>query len=155
MGDAVARMTSVENADEGRAWDWLDDADDIIVPDQPPVAVYVNPGAAVVVRQRAPWPDEDDPWIWFAPEHAPAVAAAILAAAGLEPAAVTPEPTPVTRKPKCKDPTAAERQRRRRQRKKGSPIEPDLLDRDDRDGATLDPVTPRDDRDGARDGDAA
>ncbi len=136
-------MTSVENADEGRAWSWTDDAGDVVVPDHPPVAVYVNPEAAVVVRQRAHWPDEDDPWIWFAPQHAPAIAAAILEAAGLDATAMMLESTQVGSK--ASDKTAAGRQRRYRERKKKDPaIEPDLLDRnarDDRDVAERNGVT--------------
>ena len=115
---------------EGRPWDWHDDADDVIVPDQPPVACYVNPKGAVVLRQRDDWPSDDDPIIWFAVEHAPAVAAAILDAAGIDATALAPEPAQVASK--AKDPTGAERQQRRRRKKKEST--PDIFDRDDRDG---------------------
>lgn len=136
---------------EGRPWDWHDDAYDVIVPDQPPVACYVNPKGAVVLRQRGIDHYDDDPFVWFRIEHAPAVALAILEAAGLDATALTPEPARACSKPKGA--SGAERQRRYRDRqKKDSTPEPDLLNRnsvtrDERNG-----VTPRD---VTRDGDAA
>ena len=78
-------------ADEGRAWDWTDDAGDVVVPEQPAVAVYLNPKGDVVLRQRGDVFD-DDSWIWFGSEHAVVIAGAILAAAGLDAAALAPKP---------------------------------------------------------------
>ena len=136
-------MTDTDSA--GRAWDWQDDADDVIVRGQSAIACYLNPAGDIVLRQHGDYFDEDA-WIWFAVEQAPAVAAAIIEAAGLDATALAPEPTQ-----KPKDTTAAGRQRRYRKRKKKEPSpEPDIFDRDDRD-VTRD-VTDRDTvtgRDGA------
>ncbi len=122
---------------EGREFDWSDD--DVIVPSQPAVAVYTNPKGAVVLRQQDEFPFGDgDAVVWFAADHAPVVALAILAAAGIDATALAPEPAQVASK--AKDPTGAERQRRRRARQKEETT-PALFDRDTRD------VT-RDDRDG-------
>ncbi len=131
------------SADESHefAWAALEDAGDVVVAEQPPVAVYTNPKGAVVVRQRGDDRDDDDAWIWFAPEHAPAVAAAIMAAAGLDAtdiADLAPEPAQDASKPTAS--TAAERQRRYRQRKKK---EPALFDGDDRNVTECETVTPR------------
>ena len=124
---------------ESCAWDWRDDADDLVVPEQPAIAVYTNPADAVVIRQQGTWND-DDAWIWFSPDHAPAIAKAILEAAGLDATALTPEPAQVV---KPRDATGAERQRRHRERqKKESTAEPGMFDRNDRDVTAT--VTPRD-----------
>ncbi len=110
---------------DGRAWDWSDDARDLVVQEQPAIAVYTNPANAVVIRQAGAWNDDEDAWIWFSPDHALAIAKAILEAAGLDAMALAPEPEQAASK--AKDPTAAERQRRRRARQK----EPELdIDRD-------------------------
>ena len=137
-------MTSVENADEGRAWDWTDDVGDVIVAAQPAIASYVNTAGNIVLRQQGDAFDEDV-WIWFDPQHAPAVAMAILVAAGIDATALTPEPARACSKPKGA--SGAERQRRYRDRqKKGSTPEPDLLNRnsvtrDERNGVTPRNVT--------------
>ncbi len=135
-------MTDIETAGEGREFDWLEDAGDVIVRSQPAVAVYPGPAGVVIRRQGDHWNGDGDDVIWFTTEHAPAVAAPILEAAGLDPTALAPEPT--LRRTKAKDPTAAGRQRRHRERKKKeSTPEPDIFGRD---------VTPEDrdvtDRDG-------
>ena len=75
----------------GRAWDWSDDADDVVVREQPPIAAYRNPSGDVVLRQRGDCFD-DDAWIWFGVDHARAIAAAILEVAGLDATALGPEP---------------------------------------------------------------
>ena len=54
------------------------------MPGQPAIACYLNPTGAIVLRQDT----EDDHFVWFHPEHAAAVAAAILEAAGLDAAAL-------------------------------------------------------------------
>ena len=122
---------------EAHTWNWREDAGDVIVRAQPAIACYLNPAGDIVLRQHGDYFD-DDAWIWFAVEQAPAVAAAILEAAGLDATALAPEPTQ-----KPKDTTAAGRQRRYRKRqKKELTLEPDIFDRDDRD-VTRD-VTDRD-----------
>ena len=129
----------------GRTWCWSDDAADTVVPEQPAIACYTNPEGAVVLRQHGAWNDDDDAWIWFAPEHALAIAKAILAAAGLDGEALDPEPCAA----KPKDATAAERQRRRRTRQKQEKTAA-LFDCDVTDG-----VTPEDRDTVTRDGEAA
>lgn len=103
--------------DAGRDFDWSEAH--VVVPEQPATACYLNPAGGIVLRQQGAWPDNDDHWLWFAPEHAPAVAKAILEAAALSTMAPEPEPEQVGNAPK--DPTAAERQRRRRARQKEEP----------------------------------
>ncbi len=127
-------------AGEGRAWDWTDDAGDVIVPAQPAIACYVNTAGNIVLRQQGDAFDEDV-WIWFDPQHAPAVAMAILEAAGLDTTAFAPEPARACGKPKGKDPTAAERQRRRRKRQREEPTA-DIFDSADRDSTAANPATP-------------
>ena len=85
-------LNDTENTDEDHGFDWGADAGDVIVREQPAIACYVNPAGDIVLRQRG-YP-EDDAWIWFAPGHALAIAAAILEAAGLEvtATALTAEP---------------------------------------------------------------
>ena len=132
---------------ESREFDWLDD--DVIVRQQPAIAIYRNPVGDVVLRQRGDDFYGDDSWVWFRIEHAPAVAAAILELANLDATALTPGPT--LRRTKAKDPTAAGRQRRYREKqKKELTPEPDIFDRDtvtpeDRDVTPeeRDTVTPR------------
>ena len=119
-------------ANESREFDWCDD--DVVVPQQPAIAIYLNPAGDVVLRQRGDVYD-DDSWIWFGSEHALAVARAILEAVGLSVADLVPEPTQV----RSHDTTAAERQRRYRERKKREST-PDIFDRDvaDRNAVTRD-----------------
>ncbi len=128
------------STDEIRGFDWLDDVGDIVVPEQPAIACNPNPKGAIVLRQDT----EDDHFVWFHPEHAAAVAAAILEAAGLDTTALIPEAAQVDSK--SKDPSAAGRQRRYRERKKKQPTpEPDIFDRDvTRDVTDRNTVTPRD-----------
>ncbi len=122
-------MTDIETAGEGREFDWLEYAGDVIVRSQPAVSVYPGPAGVVIRRQGNYWTGDGDDVIWFAAEQAPAIAAAILEAAGLDATALDPEPT--LRRTKAKDPTAAGRQRRHRERKKKeSTPEPDIFDRD-------------------------
>ena len=118
---------------EGHTWDWLEDADDVVVRSQPAVAVYPGP-AGVVIRRQGDWNDDDDV-IWFGINQAPAIAKAIMAAAGLDIADLAPEPAQVAFKPMGS--TAAARQKRYRERKKKEPArEPDIFDHDDRNGVT-------------------
>ena len=105
-------MTADNN---GRPWNWTDDASDTIVPQQPPIACYLNTGDQIVLRQRGDC-FNDDAWIWLNTNHAAALATAILELAGLDIADLAPEPAPCAIKPR--DATGAERQRRRRARQK-------------------------------------
>lgn len=126
----------------GRAWEWADDDGDVVVEEQPPVAIYINPKGAIVIRQRAENRDDDDPFLWFAPQHALAIAKAILEAAGLDAADIadlTLETAQVATKPMAS--TSAARQRRYRDRKKK---EPALFDSDERNVTEGESVTSRD-----------
>ncbi len=117
-------MAPLSADSNGRPWDWSDDAGDTIVPEQPAIAIYTNPADAVVIRQHGAWNDDDDVWVFFSPAHAPAIAAAILAAAGLDIADLAQSVS----KPMAS--TAAARQKRYRDRKKK---EPALFDGEERD----------------------
>lgn len=66
-----------------RDFDWGDADADIIVPEQPAIACYVNINNAVVLRQADQHGLEDDHWVYFHPQYAVAIAYAILDAAGL------------------------------------------------------------------------
>lgn len=70
--------------DESHEFDWLDDADDVIVQSQSAVAVYPGPAGVVIRRQGDHWGGNEDNVVWFATEHAIIVAVAILEAAGLD-----------------------------------------------------------------------
>jgi hypothetical protein len=52
--------------------DWTSANPDIVVPCQPTTAVYENPYGAIVIRQEAPYPD-DDPFVFIRPEYLPAL----------------------------------------------------------------------------------
>jgi hypothetical protein len=88
-------------------FDWNSDAVTVVARTQQAIAVYQNLHGAVVIREQQGWDEDADTIIVIQPEHARAVAAAILSAAGL---ATDRSPRPP------KDPTAANRQRRRRDR---------------------------------------
>jgi hypothetical protein len=92
-------------------FDWIDSAEDVVVPEQAAIAVYLNPKGDVVIRQAGQYHPDEDNWIVVAPDHAPRVAEAILEAAGL--AVYHPEDDQAA---EPKDRTAAERQRRYRER---------------------------------------
>ena len=82
-------LNDTENPDEDHDFDWVADAGDVIVRPQPAVAVYTNPAgdvpvADVVLRQEGDPLSYGDSVVWFAVDHASAVAAAILKAAGLD-----------------------------------------------------------------------
>ena len=70
----VKRTGEAPEAD-GVDFDWNDD-DAVVVPEQRAGAVYWNPRGQIVIRQLG-WPD-DDPFVFFAPEHAVTIAKAIL-----------------------------------------------------------------------------
>ena len=121
---------------ETHEFDWTDDAADVVVKAQPAVAVYPGP-AGVIIRLEGDFND-DDGMVWFSVDKAPAVASAILEAAGLDATDLAPKPTRVASKPMAN--TAAARQKRYRKRKKK---EPALFDGDDRNVTERESVTPR------------
>ena len=126
---------------ESRDFDWLEDASDVVVREQAAVAVYPGPAGVVIRRQGDQLYGDGDDVISFSVEDAPAVAAAILEAAGLDATVLASGTTRVDSKPKGKDPTAAERQRRRRKRQREEPTA-DIFDSADRDSTAANPVTP-------------
>ena len=111
------------SADESREFDWLEDDGDVVVRAQSAIAIYPGPSGVVIRRQGDLWSGDGDDVIWFDPQHAPAVAMAILEAVGLDAAVLTPEPARSSSK--RKGASGAERQ------KKEQPSEPDLLERND------------------------
>ncbi len=92
---------------DSRDFNWGDIDADIVAPEQPAIVCYTNPNGAVVLRQAGQYGLEDDHWVYFYPDHAHAIAAAIMKVAGVG-----------TGETASKDQTAAERQRRYRERKK-------------------------------------
>lgn len=74
-----------QDVDDDREFDWRD-TDSLIVPSQDAIAVYTAQQGGVVLRQQRNdlSRDGEDDIIWFGAEHAPAIAAAILKAAGLD-----------------------------------------------------------------------
>jgi hypothetical protein len=48
---------------EPREFQWRPENEDIIVPPQPALAIYVNQWGQVVIRQEGDWDDEDDIYI--------------------------------------------------------------------------------------------
>lgn len=98
-------------------FDWTGSGS-IAVAEQLAIAIYPNPKGVVVVRQERAWDEDSDTVIFVNPDHARAVAAAILEAAGLEPDVVIAGLLAPPATPPVADPTAAERQRRHRQRLK-------------------------------------
>jgi hypothetical protein len=56
--------------DDSKDFDWSND-DSIVLREQPETAIYFNPNGALVIRQRAVWPnDEDgDPYVYINPEN--------------------------------------------------------------------------------------
>ncbi len=75
-----------EDVDNNHDFDWQKDAGDVIVRSQPAMAVYTNPKGDVVLRQECDGlsRDGEDDVVWFAVDHARAVAAAILKTAGVD-----------------------------------------------------------------------
>ncbi len=121
----------------GAEFDWLEYADDVVVPEQMAIAVYHNPTGNVVVRQQG-WPDEDVVII-LERRNAAALAHAILEAAEFddEPVALLAPPSTSATEPelelsvtKPKDPAAAERSRRYRNRKRDTERDIRDIDRD-------------------------
>lgn len=62
---------------------WADVEDDICVAGQATIACYLNPKNHIVVRQEAQFHPDEDHWIVVHPNHALALARAILDKAGL------------------------------------------------------------------------
>lgn len=67
-------------SDRVKPFNWLRDGA-VVVKEQSPIAVYVNPGRDVVIRQRAAPYECEDKFIFVAPENARALVDAILIAA--------------------------------------------------------------------------
>jgi len=95
----------------GMTFCWDEIEQDVVIRNQPAVAVYTNPNGGIVLRQAGDYGADEDHWVYFDPMHAEAIANAILAAASLDQRADTNSP---------KDSTAAERQRRYRARKRAA-----------------------------------
>ena len=46
-----------------QGFDWSPDNPDVVLPEQPATAVYMNPWGQVVIRQERAWNDEDDSYV--------------------------------------------------------------------------------------------
>jgi hypothetical protein len=53
-------------------FDWGPENDDVLVPSQPALAVYVNPWCQIVIRQEGEIFEEDS-WVIIGPAHVPAL----------------------------------------------------------------------------------
>ncbi len=49
-------------------FDWSD-SENVVLHDQPETAVYFNPKGALVIRQRADWNEENDPFVYICPNN--------------------------------------------------------------------------------------
>jgi hypothetical protein len=58
-------------------FDWLRDADDVVVREQRATAVYINPHGEIVIRQERLWDQEEDPFVVVAAGRVPCVIAAL------------------------------------------------------------------------------
>ncbi len=65
---------------EVKEFNWLRDGS-VVVREQSPIAVYVNPSNEVVIRQRAAPYECEDKFVFLAPGNARALVEAILIAA--------------------------------------------------------------------------
>lgn len=83
-------MTVVPSGD----FDWINDPD-IIVREQPAIAVFRNGAGAVVIRQERTWDDDEDVYIVVWPEHAQRLCEAILQASGGHDVRLLPAPRQV------------------------------------------------------------
>ncbi len=61
-------------------FNWDDDNDSVVAPEQPKIAVYPNKQGAVCVRQEAAWDEDTDTIVIVQPEFVHAVADALIAA---------------------------------------------------------------------------
>lgn len=128
-------------------FNWNDDRIIVVQREQRELAVYSNPHGQAVIRARANWDEDDDPFIVIDRSCAVDLARAVLEAAGIPATVVAQKPPSLLTfpapDPAPKDPTAAERQRRHRNRRNAVTV-----DRDGNGGVT---VSSRDgDRNGAR-----
>ena len=62
-------------------FDWCCEQN-IVLPEQQATAVYVNPADAVVIRQQAPWDQDEDSFVYVRPEYAIKFCKQVLKAAG-------------------------------------------------------------------------
>jgi hypothetical protein len=68
----------------GDDFNWDDVADDVAIPEQAAIAVYLNPHGEICCRQAGQYCVSEDSYIIFHPSHALTLAKAILEKAGLE-----------------------------------------------------------------------
>jgi hypothetical protein len=101
----------VDGNEDEQDFNWCDDTNTVLR-ERRETACYLNSFGEIVVRQRASWDREEDPWIFFPCSDALAIVSAILRAAGLDDVEIAAE----VDRAAPKDPTAAERQRRYRRR---------------------------------------
>jgi hypothetical protein len=52
----------------GEDFDWLND-DSVVLHEQPETAVYFNSKGALVIRQRAGWNQDNDPYVLICPQN--------------------------------------------------------------------------------------
>src|SRR3546814_3178854 len=60
-----------------RPFSWTEDRDDIVLPEQPETAVYINAYGFVVIRQNG-WPDDEDAIVKIDPHNGPLLVAVML-----------------------------------------------------------------------------
>lgn len=59
-------------------FDWNNDNDAVVLPEQPATACYRNPRGEIVIRQQAAWDQDEDSFILILPQNARRLAQAIL-----------------------------------------------------------------------------
>jgi hypothetical protein len=72
----VAEPATHPSQPDSSDFDWIADRSDIVIPEQPATAVYVNPAGAIVVRQQS-LDGNDDQAITLRPENLPTLIAAL------------------------------------------------------------------------------
>ena len=66
-----------------RDFDWIEMPDDVVVPEQAAIAVYINRDGEVVIRQAGQYHPDEDSCIVVAPAHARRLADAIIETADI------------------------------------------------------------------------
>jgi hypothetical protein len=77
---------------------WTPDNEDLVVPEQPAIAIYQNSWGQVVIRQEGDWNDDEDEYIRIGPQSLPAVIGRLQAFLREQPA---PTPQKLLERPRA------------------------------------------------------
>jgi len=73
---SLAAAAATHPEPEGVDFDWVADKSDVVIPEQPATAVYINLQGAIVIRQQC-LDGDDDPIIRIRPENVGTLIAAL------------------------------------------------------------------------------